>query len=180
MFCGRRWQHRKIQKFNMLPKILLQSSITSAVVMMTIAATGVLGNVFVRMHFQAQVLDFALNTLGTPYLAVFFVMAVLIVLGLFLDATVIIAMFSVTVFTIGKTFDFDPVHFGIVMILVMQLAAITPPAGSFLFVACSIGELPLEQSIKPMLPYIAVILLLILILLFIPQIVTILPTLIFS
>jgi len=167
-------------KVEMLPKILLQSAITSAVVMMTIAATGVLGNVFVRMHFQTQVLNFALNTLGTPYLAVFFVMGVLIILGLFLDPTVIIAMFSVTVFTIGNAFGFDPVHFGIVMILVMQLGAITPPAGSFLFVACSIGELPLEQSVMPLLPYIGVILLLILILLFIPQLVTVLPAIIFS
>ena len=167
-------------KLSMLPKILLQSSITSAVVMMTIAATGVLGNVFVRMHFQTQVLDFAVNTLGTPYMAVFFVMAVLIILGLFLDPTVIIAMFSVTVFTIGNTFGFDPVHFGIIMILVMQLGAITPPAGSFLFVACSIGELPLEKSVLPLMPYIGAIMVLIFILLFIPQIVTLLPTLIFS
>ncbi|MCL2618928.1 MAG: TRAP transporter large permease [Defluviitaleaceae bacterium] len=167
-------------KLEMLPKILLQSSITSAVVMMTIAATGVLGNVFVRMHFQTQVLDFALNTLGTPYLAVFFVMFVLIILGLFLDPTVIIAMFSVTVFTIGNAFGFDPVHFGIIMILVMQLGAITPPAGSFLFVACSIGELPLEKSIMPLMPYIGAILVLILVLLFIPPLVTLLPTILFS
>ena len=167
-------------KIEMLPKILLQSAITSAVVMMTISATGVLGNVFVRMHFQEQVLNFALYTLGTPALAVLFLMVVLIILGLFLDPTVIIAMFSVTVFTIGNAFGFDPVHFGIIMILVMQLGAITPPAGSFLFVACSIGELPLEKSIKPLMPYIGAILALILILLLVPQIVTLLPNILFS
>ncbi|MCL1996705.1 MAG: TRAP transporter large permease [Defluviitaleaceae bacterium] len=167
-------------KVDMLPKILLQSAITSAVVMMAIAATGVLGNVFVRMHFQAQMLNFALYTIGTPLLAVFFIMGALIIIGLFLDPTVIIAMFAMTIFTIGNALGFDPVHFGIVMILVMQLGAITPPAGSFLFVACSIGNLPLEKSIKPLLPYIGVILLLILVLLFIPQLVTLLPSIIFQ
>ncbi|MCL2568239.1 MAG: TRAP transporter large permease [Oscillospiraceae bacterium] len=167
-------------KVSMLPKIVWSSAITTAVVMVTISATGVLGNVFVRMRLQAQVLDFAVNTLGSPIMATFFVMAVLIVLGLFLDPTVIIAMFSVTVFTVGNTFGFDPIHYAIIMILVMQLGAITPPAGSFLFVACSIGKLPLEQSFKPLMPYIACIMFLVLVLLFIPQITTLLPTLFFG
>jgi len=164
-------------KLHMLPDILLKSAVTSAVVMMTIAATGVLGNVFVRMHFQTQMLNFAINTLGTPYTATFFIMGMLIILGLFLDPTVLIAMFAVTVFSIGNAFGFDPVHYGIVMILVIQLGAITPPVGSFLFVACSIGNLPLEKSIMPLLPYIGVILILVLILLFFPILTTIIPSL---
>ena len=163
-------------KVTMLPKILLDSAVTSAVVMMTIAATGVMGNVLVRMHFQREVLDFAVYTLGSPFAATFFVMFVLIVLGFFLDPTIIIAMFATTVFALGAVFNFDPVHFGVVMVIVMQLGAITPPVGSFLFVACGVGELPLEKSVKPMIPYIIAILFVVVILLFIPPLITFLPS----
>ena len=164
-------------KARMLPKILLDSALTSAVVMMTIAATGVMGNVLVRMQFQAEVLDFAVNTLGSPIIATLFIIVVLVVLGFFLDPTVIIAMFATTVFALGNIFGFDPVHYAVVMVIVMQLGAITPPVGSFLFVACSVGDLPLEESIKPMIPYIICILTLILILLSVPWLVTVVPSL---
>jgi C4-dicarboxylate transporter DctM subunit len=56
-------------KIGHLPKILLDSAITTAVVMMTIAAAGILSNVLVRMRFQNEILDFAVNTLKNPYLA---------------------------------------------------------------------------------------------------------------
>jgi tripartite ATP-independent transporter DctM subunit len=78
-------------KLKMLPKIILNSAVTTAVVMITIAAAGVLGNVFVRMHFQEEVVNFAVNVIANPYLATFFIMFVLLVLGCFLDPTVLIA-----------------------------------------------------------------------------------------
>lgn len=163
-------------KVSMLPKILLDSAVTSAVVMMTIAAAGVMGNVLVRMHFQAEVLNFAVYTIGNPVLASLFIMAVLIILGCFLDPTIIIAMFATTIFAVGNIFGYDAVHYAVVMVIVMQLGAITPPVGSFLFVACSVGNLPLERSIKPLLPYIGVVVLLILVIFFIPPLVTFLPS----
>ena len=102
-------------------------------------------------------------------------MSVFLVLGMFLDPTVLIAMFATTVLTVGKAFNFDPIHYGVLMVIVMQIGAITPPVGTFLFISCGIGKLPLERSVKPMLPYLAVIISLTMLLLFVPSLVTFLP-----
>ena len=165
-------------KIKHLPKILLSSAITTAVVMMTIAAAGILSNVLVRMRFQNEVLDFAVNVLQNRYLASLFLMLVFLILGCFLDPTVLIAMFATSVLAIGNALGFDPIHYGVLMVIVMQVGAITPPVGTFLFISCGIAKLPLEKSVRALLPYIVVILIVIIIMLFVPQIVTFLPSLV--
>ncbi|MDR3229959.1 MAG: TRAP transporter large permease [Synergistaceae bacterium] len=161
-----------------LPRILLDSAITTAVVMMTISAAGVLSNVLVRMRFQNEVLNFAVHTLQNRYLATFFMMAVLLILGCFLDPTVLIAMFATSILSVGNALGFDPIHYGVLIVVVMQVGAITPPVGTFLFISCGIAHLPLEDSVGALLPYIFVILLVIVAMIFIPQIVTFLPSMI--
>jgi C4-dicarboxylate transporter DctM subunit len=163
-------------KLRDLPAVLLDSAVTTAVVMMTIAAAGVLSNILVRMRFQNEILNFAVNVLQNRYLATLFLMAVLLILGCFLDPTVLIAMFATSVLAIGNALGFDPIHYGVVMVIVMQVGAITPPVGTFLFISCGIAGLPLEKSIKALLPYIFVILAVIFLMVFIPKIVVWLPS----
>ena len=167
-------------KVSDLPGILVDSAITTSVVYMTIAGAGVLSNVLVRLHFQAEVQNFAVNVLGSPALVVLFLCAVFMILGMFLDPTVIIAMFAATVFQIGNALGFDPILFGVTMTIVMQLGAITPPVGTFLFISCGVAKLPIEKAVKPLLPYIVVVLAVTILALIFPPIVTGLPNLIYG
>ena len=162
-------------KVSHLPKILLSSAVTTAVVMMTIAGAGALSQVLVRLRFQNEVLDFAVNVIQNRYLATFFLMAVLMVLGCFLDPTVLIAMFAITVLNCGNALGFNPIHYGVIMVIIMQVGAITPPVGTFLFISCGIADLPLEKSVRALMPYLITILLAVVIMVFVPQIVTFLP-----
>lgn len=163
-----------------LPNIILESAVTTSVVYMTISAAGVLSNILVRLHFQTEVQDFAINVLANPLLAVVFLFLVFIILGMFLDPTVIIAMFATTTLAIGNAFGFEPVHFGVIMTIVMQLGAITPPVGTFLFISCGVGKLPMEKAIKPLLPYIGTRILAMILTLIFPQIITWLPDMIYN
>jgi C4-dicarboxylate transporter DctM subunit len=160
-----------------LPGIIIDTAITTAVVMMTISAAGVLSNILVRMRFQNMIYDFAINTLQNRYLASFFLMGVILILGCFLDPPVLIAMFATVVLSIGNALGFDPVQYAVIMVIVMQVGAITPPVGAFLFISCGIAKLPLEKSVKALLPYIVVILLVVILILFVPPIVTFIPSL---
>ena len=170
----------KTLKVKDIPGILVESAISTAVVYMTIAGAGVLSQVLVRLHFQSEVRDFAIKVLQSPALVVAFLFGVFIILGMFLDPTVIIAMFAPTVLAIGNALGFDPIHFGVLMVIIMQLGAITPPVGTFLFISCGVAKLPMEQSIKPLLPYIASVMLIVIIGFLVPQIVTWLPGLIYG
>ena len=146
----------KTLKLKDLPGILVESAISTAVVYMTIAGAGVLSQVLVRLHFQSEVRDFAINVLQNPALVVAFLFGIFIILGMFLDPTVIIAMFAPTVLAIGNALGFDPIHFGVLMVIIMQLGAITPPVGTFLFISCGVAknivfsESSISSVVKPM------------------------------
>lgn len=170
----------KSLKLKDIPSILTESAITTSVVYMTIAGAGVLSNVLVRLHFQSEVLNFAVNVLANPVFVVLFLFVVFIILGMFLDPTVIIAMFASTVLAIGNAMGFDPIHFGVIMVIIMQLGAITPPVGTFLFISCGIGKLPMEKVIRPLLPYIGTIIIAMILAFLFPGIVTWLPNLIYG
>lgn len=163
-------------KLKDLPEILISSAHTTAIVLITIAAAAALSNVLVRMRFQSEVLSFVVNTISSPVAGTLFLIAVIFVLGMFLDPTVLIAMLAPTVLAIGNAFGFGAIHYGVVMVIMMQVGAITPPVGSFLFVACGVGNLPIEKAVKPLIPFIATVLIVILLSFFIPGLVTFLPS----
>ncbi len=160
-----------------LPEILIKSAITTAVVMVTISAAGALSNVLVRMRFQNSVASFVVNTIGNKYLGTLFLMLVIVILGMFLDPTVLIAMLSTTILTIGTQFGFDPVFYGVILVILMQVGAITPPVGSFLFVSCGVAKLPIDKVVKPLVPYILSVVVIVIISFFIPGLITFLPNL---
>jgi len=160
-----------------LISIIKDSGLTTAVVMITIAATGALSNVLVRMRFQSNVLSYVVNTIGNPVTGTLFLMFIIFILGMFLDPTVLIAMFAPTVLAIGNAFGFNPIHYGVVMVIIMQVGAITPPVGSFVFVSCAIGNLSIEKVTPPLIPFIATVLITILLSFFVPEVVMMLPNL---
>ncbi|MCY1152893.1 MAG: TRAP transporter large permease [Sphaerochaetaceae bacterium] len=165
-------------KISDLPEILIKSAITTAVVMVTISAAGALSNVLVRMRFQNSVASFVVNTIGNKYLGTLFLMMIIVILGMFLDPTVLIAMLSTTILTIGTQFGFDPVFYGVILVILMQVGAITPPVGSFLFVSCGVAKLPIDKVVKPLIPYILSVVVIVIISFFIPELITFLPNLI--
>ncbi len=165
-------------KLSDIPDILIQSAITTAVVMITISAAGALSNVLVRMRFQNSVASFIVNVIGNKYFGTLFLMLVIMILGMFLDPTVLIAMLSTTILTIGNQFGFDPVFYGVILVILMQVGAITPPVGSFLFVSCGVAKIPIDKVVKPLIPYICSVVFIVLISFFVPNLITFLPNLI--
>ncbi len=144
-------------KLTRIPGVLLSAARTTAIVMIILAVSKVFANVMVRVGFQEIVIQYIVDTIGNRYLATLVIMLLLIFMGLFIDPAVLITMFATTTAAVGAHLRFHPVHFGVLMVITMLLGAITPPVGSMLFVSCSIAKLPIEKSIRILLPFIAVL-----------------------
>lgn len=155
-------------KIKKLPKILIDSANTTAIVMITLAMAGILSNVLIRLDFQNLVIDNIVLAIPNPYLATLVIMLFLIILGLFIDPPVLIVMFASVVNAVGQVLGFDPIHYGVLMVITMLIGAITPPVGSMLFVSCSIADIPLEKSVKILIPFILVLVVVSVGVLFIP------------
>jgi C4-dicarboxylate transporter DctM subunit len=137
--------------------------------MFIIAMATIFSNILSRLRFQHLVVTNLLNLTGDPTLAVLLIMAFLLLLGLFIDPTAVIVMFAPTLAGAGAKLGYDPIHFGVLMIMVMLIGAVTPPVGSMLFISCSIADISIEESFVVLLPFIFVLICIALVVLFIPQ-----------
>jgi TRAP-type C4-dicarboxylate transport system permease large subunit len=92
---------------------------------------------------------------------------------------VIIIMLAYPFAQVAAHFGYDPIHFGLVFVLAATIGGITPPVGSLLFVACSIGRVGLTEGSRAIWPFVVALVLVTAVLIAFPSISTIVPQLFF-
>jgi C4-dicarboxylate transporter DctM subunit len=163
-----------------IPTLLINSATASAVVMYIIAMAMIFSDLLTRLHFQEMVLAKILSITQSPTLAILLVIAVLLFLGCFIDPTALIIMFAPTLAGLGRQLGYEPIHFGVLMVIVMLIGAVTPPVGSMLYVSMGIARIQLEDCFAILYPFIVVLVVAAMIVLFVPPTVTWLPTVVFG
>ena len=113
-----------------------------------------------------------------PYIVMFLMILAMMCIGCFMDTTPA-AIIMVPIFQpLAASFGFDPIHFGMVMVLTFIFGGITPPVGATLFIASSVGNVSLAKLVKDMWPLILLFFIVMMLVAYVPQISTFLPTLI--
>ena len=108
-------------------------------------------------------------SISTNKYVVFLLMnIILMVVGMFMDITPAILIFTPIFLPIAQSLGMSEIQFGVMLIFNMCLGNITPPVGSVLFVGCGISKLRIEDVTKMLLPYFAVLFLLLLAVTYIP------------
>ena len=93
---------------------------------------------------------------------------ILMVVGMFMDITPAILIFTPIFLPIAQSLGMTDIQFGVMLIFNMCLGNITPPVGSVLFVGCGISKLRIEDVTKMLLPYFTVLFLLLLAVTYVP------------
>ena len=106
-----------------------------------------------------------------------FVNIVFLLLGMVMDALPAIIVLLPIIVPVAVSFGMDPIHLGILVEANVGLGMITPPVGICLYVACGVSKIPIEKSIKALLPFLLVLALTTLIISYIPEITLYLPRL---
>src|SRR5699024_9511743 len=105
-----------------------------------------------------------------PTVIILLITVLLLVVGCFMDTTAAIIILTPLLLPIVTEIGYNPVHFGIIMIVNLAVGFITPPLGVNLFVASGISGLSIESLSKALVPFFAAMLVTLLIITFIPQI----------
>ena len=109
------------------------------------------------------------------YVLLFLINLILLIVGMFMDITPAILIFTPIFLPICVSLGMDPVHFGVVLIFNMCIGSMTPPVGSVLFVGCGITKMSLEKVSVMLLPYFLVLIAILLILTYVPAISLVIP-----
>jgi tripartite ATP-independent transporter DctM subunit len=108
------------------------------------------------------------------------VVAFLLIAGMFVDATVLLIMLTPIFLPLIRELDGDPVHFGLVFIVAVTIGNFTPPVGAAMYAVCSILRVPIGEYTREALPFFMAACVVILLLIFVPEIVLYVPNLIFG
>jgi len=151
-------------KVSALPRILLQSSKTTSIVMILVGASSAMSWVLSYEQVPQQVSAAMLAISDNPIITLLIINLLLLCVGTFMDMTPAILIFTPIFLPVAIGLGIDPVHFGIIMITNLCIGLCTPPVGTCLFIGCSVGKASLAEVVKPLIPiFIAMIVSLLLI-----------------
>ncbi|MCS0542871.1 TRAP transporter large permease subunit, partial [Aeromonas veronii] len=100
-----------------------------------------------------------------------------LLVGTFMDITPAVLIFTPIFLPVAQSFGMDPIHFGMLICFGLCIGNMTPPVGSALFVGCSVAKVKIEEVVPTLLPYFGVVILVLLLVAFVPQISLFLPQL---
>ncbi len=117
---------------------------------------------------------------NTPWIIMLIIMVFLIVAGMFMDSTVLILLLSSILIPVAQQLGIDLVHFGVVMVLTLTIGLLTPPVGLVMYVVSTIFDCSLQDFLRESWPFLVATMLVIILVIFAPEIVLFLPNLVFG
>jgi len=153
-----------------LPRIFTASAISSAVVLLLVGAAIAFKTVVSLSHAAESMADFFLSVSDNPLILLFMINILLFIVGMFLDAGPAIIILGPILAPVFIALGVDPVHFAIIMSINLTVGLATPPMGLVLFVASSVSGERVESIAKAILPFLAVEIIVIFLITFVPAI----------
>jgi tripartite ATP-independent transporter DctM subunit len=155
--------------------ILLETVKTSAIVLLLIATSIAMSWVMSYENIPQEISNTLLSISDNPIVILIIINLILLFVGVFMDMTPAVLIFTPIFLPIVTELGMDPIHFGIIMIMNLCIGLCTPPVGSVLFVGCSVADLKIQQVIKPLLPLFLVMIAVLLLITYFPELTLWLP-----
>jgi len=152
----------------------------NGVIMFIIMCSGIFGFAITYDQLPQTMASFISTLSQNPLIIMGIILFFIFIAGMFMEATVNTLLLTPIFLPIVKNLGIDPVHFGILFMTIITMGGMTPPVGVAMYATCSIMKCPIEQYVRESLPFIAMIVLEIIILSFFPQVFMWLPNLIFG
>jgi tripartite ATP-independent transporter DctM subunit len=153
------------------------SAIRSGLIMFIVAAAQSLAFVLTLQqipHALGDALVHLSQTSGT-WLFMILSIAILIVMGSVLEGAAALIIFGPLLIPVAATLGIAPLHFGVVLVIAMGIGLFAPPLGLGLYGACLVGNVPIEDTVKPIMGYLGLLLLCLLVIAFVPALTLWLP-----
>ena len=156
--------------------LLMETAKSTAIVGIIVGAAATFSYVVSIEQIPQALSSLILGVTDNKYVFLMIINVLFLILGMFIDTSVITLVFIPIILPIVSTLGIDLVHFGVMITLNMMIGLSTPPFGMLLFITAGVAKVPLKGVIKEAIPMIGVMLLVLLAVTFIPGIVLWLPS----
>ena len=158
-----------------LVEVIVDTVKTTGTLSIIVGAAFTFSFIVAREHIPDMIAGAMLGITTNKYLLLLIINILFIILGMFIDTSTITLVFIPMVLPLIRELGIDLVHFGVVIVLNMMIGLSTPPMGMLLFIVSGISGTPLKTVIKEALPMIIVLISVLFLITYIPQIVLFIP-----
>lgn len=155
----------------------IRSAKATANVLFIIAVSTAMGWAITTLQVAQTLAAFCLEFITSKIVFLLFMNILLLLLGMVLDATPAILLMVPILWPVAQTYGIDSVQFGIIMCLNLMIGNLTPPVGMMLFVISNVGKVKLSALYRAILPFVAVAVVALLLVTYVPAFSTFIPNL---
>src|SRR3974390_309726 len=161
-----------------LPALVHRTLRTVAMVMTLIACASSVGYVMALTQMPAKITAFFLTISSNKYVILMLINVLLLLLGSLVDMAPCILISTPILLPVMVKFGVDPVHFGMIMLLNLGIGLCHPPVGAILFVGCAVGKVSIEEVMRKIWPFYAVMFTVLMLVTYLPALSLWLPELV--
>ncbi len=163
--------------FRDLPRILIDASGTTAVVLLLVATSVGMSWIMAYVNIPQQLTASLLALTDNGIVILLLINVILLCVGVFMDITPAVLIFTPIFLPIAVTLGIDPIHFGIIMVLNLCIGLCTPPVGSVLFVGVGVAGTRISRVTRPLMPFFIAMIIALMVVTYIPDLSLWLPSL---
>jgi tripartite ATP-independent transporter DctM subunit len=160
-----------------MPALLIQSGVTTSVLLLVIGTANVLAWVLSAEQVPQKIAAGLLSITRDPALIMLLINLFLLVVGMFMEGGAAIIILAPVLSQVATSVGIHPLHFGFVVVLNIVIGLLTPPLGVCLFVVCSLSRIPIERLVKAILPFLLCEIAILLLVSYIPAVALFIPRL---
>ena len=167
-------------KLHMLPKIFYDSAVTTASLMVLVGFANVFAWILTSEEIPVMITTAMLDLSSNPAVYILLVNLLLVFVGMFMETIAALMILMPILLKPAISLGIDPIQFSIMCVLNLVIGLTTPPVGVCLFVASSIARISIGRLAVALLPFIAVSLVVLILVSYVPQVTLWLPSLVFG
>jgi tripartite ATP-independent transporter DctM subunit len=163
-----------------LPEILLESMVTSSIVLFMIATVSAV-SWMMTVEQAGTAFTGAITAISRePWVVLLLLNIGLLILGCLVESGAILILMTPILLPLAVSLGVDPVHFGVIIVLNLMIGVATPPVGMSLFVVAHVAKIPLEGVMRAVLPFLVPLILVLALVTYVPALSLWLPSLLFN
>ena len=145
-----------------------------------VCSSSLFGWILASEQIPQKAAEFFLGSFSNKFIMLLVINAFLLIVGCFMETVAAIMILTPILLPVATGFGIDPVHLGLIVILNLMIGLITPPVGVVLYVLSSLSKQPFEAIAKACVPHVIVLIVVLMIITFVPQLSLWLPNLAFG
>ncbi|MDT8861366.1 TRAP transporter large permease [Alkalihalobacillus sp. MEB130] len=164
-------------KWSDLSKVFINTAVNTSIITFIIVNASLFSWVMAMERIPHLIMDFIMSIATSPLMFLVLVNILFLVIGMFMDEMAAIIILVPILMPIVSAYGIDPIHFGVIIAINATIGLITPPVGYVLFTTSSIAEVKYERLVRAIIPFVAISLLILLIITYVPAVTTWIPQL---